>query len=72
MATLSARIRAVQDQLTATAHELTVILADATYIGLAPFRLAEIRFAIHDTRYAASQLDGIIHALTVGDPIGTL
>lgn len=72
MPTLSTRIRAAQDELDATANELSVILDDATKIGLAPFRLAEIRAAEDSTLHAAAQLNSIIRALELANPMHQL
>jgi len=61
--TLSTRIHAVQDELTAVNNELAVILDDANHIGLAPFRTAHIQAAIDDNQHAWAELNALATAL---------
>jgi len=66
--TLSTRLRAIQDELSATNNELTVILDDANHIGLAPFRIAGIQAAINDNQHAWDELNAVATALEVTSP----
>lgn len=61
--TLSTRIRAIQAELNAANNDLTVILNDASHIGLAPFRIANIQAAIHDNQHAWDELNLVARAL---------
>jgi len=61
--TLSTRIRAVQDDLSAINNELTLILDDATHIGLANFRLASIHHAIANNEHAWNALNLVATSL---------
>lgn len=61
--TLSTRIRAIQDQLTAINNDLTVLLDDALHIPLAPFRIAAFHAAIADNQHAWRDLNELATSL---------
>lgn len=70
--TLSDELETALDELDMADNTITIALSDARELGLAPFRLAQIRAAIDDTRHTRRQLNQVIRALKLGDPIQKL